>query len=144
MSTIIRYAFPQSPIHDCIHDFLHESNCNGNSDEPGFTSWPQVDITENENSYMLKADLPGVDKNEISIKIEKGVLSIDGEKKVEKKQQNNKYYYYERDYGKFKRSFLLPEGTDTEKIEANMSNGVLNMTIPKAQKARPIMIEVKE
>lgn len=107
------------------------------------TSWPRIDIVENNESYSFKAELPGLDRKDVNIVVEKGILRIEGEKKEETKRENGKYYHFEREYGKFSRSFALPEGTDPEKIQAKMTNGVLELTIAKAEKEKPKTIEVK-
>lgn len=107
------------------------------------TSWPRIDIVENDESYSLKAELPGMDRKDVNIVVEKGVLRIEGEKKEEKKQENGKYCHFEREYGKFSRTFALPEGTDPSQIQAKMANGVLELTIAKAEKEKPKTIEVK-
>jgi HSP20 family protein len=106
-------------------------------------SWPRVDITENGNEYILRADLPGIDKNDINIVIENGTLRIEGEKKAEHKKENDKYYHVERSYGKFSRSFGLPEEIDAERVDAKMVNGVLELTLPKNEKAKPKQLQVK-
>lgn len=115
-------------------------NINRNS---ACTSWPRIDIVENDESYSLKAELPGMDRKDVNIVVEKGVLRIEGEKKEETKRENGKYYHFEREYGKFSRSFALPDGTDAAQIQAKMSNGVLELTITKAEKEKPKTIEVK-
>lgn len=138
MSTLISYAVPRTDISDFIDEFFDEmSNCHTQ------TAWPQVDITENEQGYLLKAELPGIDKNDISIKIDKGIMTIEGEKKAEQKHEKGKFYHYERSFGKFSRSFALPEDTNIENIEGRMENGVLSLIIHKAEKAKPRTIEVK-
>lgn len=138
MSTLISYTVPRTDMSDFIDDLFNDM-----STFESHKSWPQVDITENDQIYLLKAELPGIDKKDISIKIEKGVMTIEGEKKVEQKHEKGKFYHYERSCGKFSRSFTLPEDADSGKIEAKMENGVLNLNIPKAEKAKPRTIEVK-
>lgn len=137
MSTLINYTVPRTDISDFIDDFFCDM-----STFPSHATWPQVDITEDEQDYVLKAELPGVDKKDISIKIEKGIMTIEGEKKVEQKHDKGKFFHYERSYGKFNRSFVLPEDTDTQKMEARMENGVLYLNIHKAEKEKPTTIEV--
>ncbi|MBD3391775.1 MAG: Hsp20 family protein [Chitinivibrionales bacterium] len=108
------------------------------------TSWPRVDITEDKNAYHLKADLPGMSKDDIKVNVENGVLSITGEKKEEKKEhEKGRFYHYERSYGSFSRSFNLPEDTDPARIEASYNNGVLDLTLAKSEKAKPKAIDVK-
>lgn len=117
-------------------------NCNVERQFAG-EKWPRVDILENENSYTLKAELPGIDKSGINIVVEQGILRIEGERKSDSKSENEKFHHIERNSGKFSRSFSLPEETDSEHIEAKMENGVLELTIPKTERAKPKSIEVK-
>jgi HSP20 family protein len=108
------------------------------------TRWPRVDIDEDRDAYHLRADLPGMTREDIAVSVENGVLTISGEKKEEKREHDkNKFYHYERSYGKFCRSFNLPEDTDAAAIEAEYANGVLALTLKKSEKAKPKAIEVK-
>ena len=84
-------------------------------------NWPHVDIEESEKDYAIKADLPGMDKKDVSITVENGTLCISGEKKAESKREKGKYYHLERSYGSFSRSFALPDDIETAKIEAAMN-----------------------
>jgi len=102
---------------------------------------PMVDIDETDNEFMVKAEVAGVDKDNIDVNIENGILTIRGEKKTE--TEDKKHHRVECSYGSFIRSFTLPRAIDAEKVEANYSNGVLNLTIPKAEEAKPKKIEVK-
>lgn len=102
---------------------------------------PTVDILENEGSFMVRAELPGVDKDDVKVHIDNGVLTIKGEKKTETKDE--KRHRIECAYGSFVRSFTLPQDVDVEKVEAAYKNGSLNLTIPKLEKAKPKQIEVK-
>ena len=88
-------------------------------------------------------DLPGIDKKNVTISMEKGILSIQGERIEEKREENTNYYRVERVYGKFHRSFSLPQTADEENISAHMSNGVLEITIPKKEIAKLKSIEIK-
>jgi HSP20 family protein len=105
---------------------------------------PKVDISEEHDRYLVKADIPGMDKKDIEVKIENGVLTISGERKSEtKKQEQGQYAYYERSFGSFNRSFKLPEHIDNEAIEAHYNNGVLEVALKKKPEAKPKAIEVK-
>lgn len=104
---------------------------------------PAVDIEEDDKQYMVSVDLPGLDKKEVDIKIENDVLTISGEKKSEQKQEGKNYHRTERYYGKFERSFRLSDDVNKELIEANFKNGVLHISLPKSEKAKPRQIEVK-
>lgn len=108
------------------------------------TQWmPAVDIKEGKHDFKLKVDLPGIDKKDVIIAMENGVLSIQGERVEEKKEESDNYYRVERVSGKFYRRFALPETADAEKIQANMTKGVLEVTIPKKEIAKPKSIEIK-
>ena len=107
------------------------------------TVHPVVNVEETENEYLISAELPGMEKKDINISIEDNVLSISGEKKSEIKSEDKNYHRFERSYGKFYRSFELPHSVDRENIDASYINGVLNVSLPKAEEAKPKQIEVK-
>ena len=103
---------------------------------------PPVDIEEDNREYIVKAELPGMKKEEVKLKVEGGTLTISGERKAEKEEKDKKYHRLERSYGTFQRSFTLPEGTQPEKISAEFKDGVLLVHLPKDEKAKPRAIEV--
>ena len=92
---------------------------------------PAVDIMETDNAYELTADLPGMDGKNIDVKIGKGGLTIKAKKEEEKEEKKKDYYLHERHIGSFERRFALPEGVDTDHIEASFTQGVLAVKIPK-------------
>ena len=102
---------------------------------------PAVDISETEDAFVVKAELPGVDKDDVNVKIENGILTIRGEKKT--KAEDKKNHRIECTYGSFVRSFTLPQTTKSDSIEAEYKNGILNLTIPKSEEVKPKEIEVK-
>ena len=106
---------------------------------------PAVDIYETENELVLKADLPDVEQKDIDVRVENQTLTIAGERKFEKQEDNKGFHRIERSYGKFVRSFAVPNSFDTEHIGAQYHNGVLSVTLPKKEAAKPrqIKIEVK-
>lgn len=104
---------------------------------------PLSDIYEDENKYAVKIDLPGVSKENLKISYENGSLSISGERKNEKEIKNAKFHRIERTYGKFYRSFSLPEQIKYDQIDAEFSNGQLEITIPKSEEAKPKQLEIK-
>ena len=104
---------------------------------------PPVDITEDDKEYLVKAELPEVKKEDVNVTVENGVLSITGERKVEKEEKDRKYHRVERAYGRFERSFTLPEGADGTKITAEFKEGVLKVHLPKAEIAKPKATTVK-
>ena len=104
---------------------------------------PRVDIVEDENEYLIKADLPAVDRKDVNVTVEDGVLTVSGERKSEKKEDDGKTYHrVERVYGSFTRRFTLPENVDAGQVKAKYSNGELQIHVPKAEEAKPKAIEV--
>jgi HSP20 family protein len=111
----------------------------------GAGTWaPRVDIYETEDSYVVSADLPGIQKEDIGIDIKDNTLTIRGEKKFEEKSAKDNYVRVERKYGQFVRSFSLSDDVDKGKIKANYKDGVLEIKIPKRQEvaAKQIKVEV--
>ena len=104
---------------------------------------PRVDITEDDKEYVIKADLPEVKKEDVKLTVQDDVMSISGERKYEKEEKGKKYHRVERAYGSFMRSFTLPEDADGGKVNAEYKDGVLNVRLPKSEKAKPKSIEVK-
>lgn len=106
---------------------------------------PAVDITEDEASYKLSAELPGMAETDIEVSLVDDTLTIKGEKKQETEKQEKNYYLSERSYGSFERSFVLPDSVDAEKIGAAFAKGVLTVTLPKKPEAtvEPKKIAVK-
>jgi HSP20 family protein len=103
---------------------------------------PAVDIKEEENDFVIVADIPGVDPKDIEVHMDNGVLTIKGEKESEKKEEREGYKRVERSYGSFYRRFGLPDTADPEKISANSNNGVLEVRIGKQEKVQPRKISV--
>jgi HSP20 family protein len=110
-----------------------------------FTSaWiPAVDIAERENDFVVRMELPGVTKEDVKIIMQEGILTVKGEKKQEKESKGSDYHRVERSYGSFQRSFTLPTAIKAENIDASFRDGVLNISLPKAEEARPKQIDVK-
>jgi HSP20 family protein len=104
---------------------------------------PLVDIVEDDNEYLIKADLPEVKKEAVKVTVQNDVLTITGERTHEKEERGRKYHRVECAYGSFARSFTLPEDADGEKVTAEFKDGVLKMHLPKSEKAKPRSIEVK-
>ena len=106
-------------------------------------SWaPSVDIFEHEGNLVLKAELPGVDPKDVDIRLENNVLSLRGQRKLEGEVKRESYHRVERSYGAFSRSFTLPNVVDTEKIKADYKDGVLQVTLPQREEAKPKQIQV--
>ena len=96
---------------------------------------PSVDINESSDTFMITADLPGIKKSDIKVKVEKNVIILSAERKIDKTNSNEKYHFSERRSGTFSRSFKLPKSVKEEKITADFDNGVLSIIIPKAEDA---------
>jgi len=109
----------------------------------GTTSWmPAADIYESENELVVNLDLPGVDPKTVAVRVENNVLSIRGERQFDEKQNKENFHRVERPYGPFARSFSLSTSVDPETIRANYKVGVLSITLPKAEAAKPRKIQI--
>ena len=104
---------------------------------------PAVDLKENEQEYTLEADLPGMKKDEIEITVMDNAITLKGERKHETETKEKDYHRVERRYGSFERTFEIPGGFDADKIAARFDNGVLKVTLPKREEAKPKQIDVK-
>lgn len=104
---------------------------------------PTVDISETEAEYAIKAELPEVKREDVKVTVEDGVLTIQGERKQEKEEKAKKYHRVERSYGRFVRTFTLPDTVDESKVKAEYTDGILHLHLPKSEKAKPKQIDVK-
>ena len=112
-------------------------------EEGSLSAWaPAVDIFETEHELVVKADLPDIDPKDLDIRVENNILTIRGERKFEKQVNEDKYLRVERSYGSFARSFTLANTVNAEAIKAEYQNGVLTLTIPKREEAKPKQIKV--
>ncbi len=115
-----------------------------NGEELRLPDWsPLVDITEDDHEYLFKADLPELRKEDVKVTVENGVLFITGERKAEKEEKKKKFHRIERAFGRFERTFTLPDGADPTKIVADFKDGVLKIHLPKFPMAKVKPIEVK-
>jgi HSP20 family protein len=113
-------------------------------DETFNSYWtPAVDITEHENEYIVKMELAGVNKEDVKISLESNILTIKGDKKQEKEEKGKNLHRIERSYGSFQRSFTLPTTVKSDRIDAFFKDGVLTVSLPKMEEAKPKQIEVK-
>jgi HSP20 family protein len=107
-------------------------------------SWaPAVDIYEKDGSIVLKAELPGIDAKGVDVRVENNVLTLRGERKFEEEAKKESFHRVERAYGTFSRSFTLPTVVDTNKIKAEFKDGVLKLTLPTREEAKPKQIQVQ-
>jgi HSP20 family protein len=104
---------------------------------------PLTDVAEDKDNYYLKADLPGIKKEDVKISYSDGSLGISGERSQEKESKDKKYHRIERSYGKYYRSFNLPEQIKEDKIKAEFKDGQLSVMIPKAEEVKPKEIDIK-
>ncbi len=142
------------PFHDLItlqdrmNQIFEQTLARSRGDREGVTAstWsPAVDIYETTDSLVLKAELPGLTKDDIDIQVRDNMLTLKGERRHEKEVKEEHYLRVERIYGTFQRVFTLPTGSQPDKIRASFKDGVLEVTIPKAEAATPkhIKVEVK-
>jgi HSP20 family protein len=103
---------------------------------------PAIDLAETDDQLVLSADLPGLDKDDVSIEIKDGVLTVSGERKAEHEETKNGYHRVERAYGGFSRSLSLPRGVDAEQVQAEFDKGVLEVRIPKPAEQKPHRVQI--
>ena len=107
------------------------------------TSWmPTVDISETENDFEIYAELPGVSEGDVNVSVTDNLLTIKGEKRPEEKTDNENFHRVERRYGSFQRKFTLPRHVETAGIKAGFKDGILTLTIPKVEAAKPTEIPI--
>ena len=104
---------------------------------------PSVDITEDNKEYLIKAEIPEVNKDDARVTVQEGVLTIQGQRRQEKEEKDKRFHRIERAYGTFVRSFSLPENVAEENVRAEFKDGMLWVHLPKTEKAKPKSIEVK-
>ncbi len=109
----------------------------------GYKAWPAIDVAEEENAILVKAEVPGCKADDIDISVHGNTLTISGEKKASEEKKEKGYYYMESTYGSFRRELNLPTDVEPDKIDAVCKDGVLSITLPKAEKAKTVKIKVK-
>jgi len=141
--TLVRYE-PWQILQQFSND-INRQLLDANEDSASsIATWtPAVDIKEEENRFVVKADIPGVDPKDIDVSMKEGVLSVRGERTQESKEEKDGYKRVERISGSFYRRFVLPDTTDADNISANYDKGVLELVVPKKPLAKPKRIEVK-
>lgn len=112
-------------------------------DAPSQRWLPPMDLVEAEDHFALKADLPGLAEEDVSIEIQDSTLTISGERKAEHEQKERGWYRVERQFGRFSRSLTLPEGIDADAVSASFDKGVLEVRIPKPEERKPRRVEIK-
>jgi HSP20 family protein len=104
---------------------------------------PSMDLVETEEHFVLRADLPGLSEEDVSIELEDNVLTVSGERKAEHEEKKEGFYRVERSFGQFRRSLTLPEGVDADKIAATFDKGVLEVRIPKPEERKPRKVAIQ-
>ena len=108
-----------------------------------FAEWaPPLDVQETDTEYLIKADLPDVKREDVTVAVDNGVLAVEGERKMEKEEKGRKFHRVERSYGKFVRRLAIPTNVDEKKVAADFKDGVLNVHLPKSEQAKPRTIDV--
>jgi HSP20 family protein len=129
-----------------ISNILEMPNVFGNGRKEALTiaEWsPSVDIVENEKEYLIKAELPEIERKDVKVTVQNGILTFSGERRFEREEKGRKYHRIERSYGSFVRSFDLPDDADPEHVEAKFSDGMLTIHVTKNKAAAAKEIEVK-
>src|ERR1700682_5337802 len=132
-----------STLQDRVNRLFRETQ--GNSQDESLTSSsfaPAVDVYEDEHTVTLKIEVPGIDEKDIDVRIENNVLTVHGERKIEKEEKEENYRRVERQYGSFTRTFTLPPTVDSENVSASYDKGVLKVALPKKAEAKPKQIKV--
>lgn len=132
-------------ISDRLNRLLGEGRAQTDGREESMASpdWtPLVDVMETDAEFQIRAELPGVDKEQVKLSVEDGVLMISGRREPKKEEPGMRYHRIERAYGSFARSFAVPDAVDQQKVTAEFTNGVLTVRLPKSEKARPKSITV--
>jgi HSP20 family protein len=145
---IVRWLDPfrdLSAIQERMNQIFEDALARSRGREEGLRTgmWtPAVDIYENNDSVVVKAELPGVERDQISVEVKDGILTLRGERKFEKEVKEESYHRIERSYGNFQRSFSLPVSVEQDKVTARFKDGVLEVILPKKEQARPKQIQV--
>jgi len=132
----------QSEMNRLFSTFF-DSPTPGNGRRDSLRGWiPAMDVTENDNEYVLKADLPGLSESDVDVELDDNVLRISGERKSEHQESKDGYHRVERAFGRFSRSLRLPEGVTAEGVQANFDNGVLEVHIQKPEQRKPQKVAI--
>ena len=123
-----------------VFDGLFGGRGNGGSQTRRWV--PAMDLVESDDHLVLRADLPGVSEDDVSIEISDGVLTLSGERSDRHEEKAGGYHRVERAYGKFSRSLTLPDGIDADKVHADFEDGVLDVTIPKPEERKPHKVAI--
>ena len=131
----------QSEMNRLFNTFFDAPSTGGNGAPRRYI--PSMDLTETETHYVLKADLPGVSEEDVSIELDDNVLTVSGERKAEHEDKKEGYHRVERSFGQFRRSLTLPDGVDADSIAATFDKGVLEIRVPKPEERKPRRVAIK-
>ena len=109
----------------------------------GYKAWPAIDVAEEEDAIIVRAEVPGCKADDIDISVHGNVLTISGEKKLSEEKKEKGYYHVESTYGSFRREVTLPTDVNQNKVDASYKDGVLSINLPKAEKAKTIKVKIK-
>jgi HSP20 family protein len=132
-----------NPFNDLFRDDFWSTGVRAFDEAESRSFTPAVDVLDNERAYVLKVEVPGLKPEDIELSLDKNVLTLRGERRLEQETERQGYRRVERRYGSFARAFVLPEGAQANAIEATVKDGILSVTIPKAEAASPRKIAVK-
>jgi len=133
----------QSEMNRLFSTFFDTPTPSGGNGGSGMRRWiPAMDLVETEEHYVLKADLPGLTEEDVSIEVEDNVLTVSGERRTEHEDTKEGYFRLERATGAFSRTLTLPEGVDAERIAARFDNGVLEVRVPKPEQRKPRKVSI--
>ena len=133
-----------NPIHEMDELFHNRLASVLGGERVQSVAWsPVVDIEETELNYLIRAELPGLSKKKVKVVVEDGVLTLSGERDLERKVEGKTFHHIERSHGTFTRSFTLPENADAESVSANYKDGLLEIRVAKCEEAQPKSIEVR-
>jgi HSP20 family protein len=139
MALLVKPEPFSSEINRLVDTLFEPANANANR----FQRWaPAMDLIEAEDKFVLKADLPGLGEDDVTIEVQDNVLTVSGERKVEHERKERGFYRVERSFGRFSRSLTLPEGVNAEGIKANFDKGVLEVSIPKPEERKPHRVTI--
>jgi HSP20 family protein len=124
-------------------DNLLQTFSEGSNAPAGAGVFPMLNLTETKSSYLIRAELPGVKSDELDLKVTEKTITISGERKIPLESGDARYHRREREAGKFSRALAMPGDIDADRVEANLTNGILTVLIPKGEKAKPKQITIK-
>lgn len=144
MKLTTRNTYPSTSSYwpSLVNEFLGDSFFNDCSSECTVDWSPRMEVEENENSYLLTVEVPGMSKKDIDLKVEDNVITLSGEKKDKERKENSFSHLKEIRYGKFSRSFKLPGNVDIDKISAKWNEGILTVEIPRTEVSKPKTIDI--